>query len=100
VTLAEPDINDLIGYFPDAVTIRGQKHLRELIAMVASGCRAVLFFSVQHKDISQVRVAEHIDAKYAGLLREAVKAGVEVIAYQALLSSKEMKLDKRIPFLL
>ncbi|WP_372965307.1 DNA/RNA nuclease SfsA [Marinobacter sp.] len=73
------------GYFPDAVTERGQKHLRELMAQVAKGDRAVLFFVVNHTGIGEVRPADHIDPRYGQLLRQAVEAGVEVIAYRAAL---------------
>ncbi|MEO9522815.1 DNA/RNA nuclease SfsA [Marinobacter alexandrii] len=79
VTLAE----DGQGFFPDAVTTRGQKHLRELMAQVAQGDRAVLFFVVNHTGIQTVRPADHIDPTYGKLLREACDAGVEVIAYRA-----------------
>lgn len=79
VTLAE----DSQGFFPDAVTTRGQKHLRELMAQVAAGDRAVLFFVVNHTGIETVRPADHIDPTYGRLLREACDAGVEVIAYRA-----------------
>jgi sugar fermentation stimulation protein A len=71
------------GYFPDAVTLRGQKHLRELMAMAEKGHRAVLLFAVLHSGINDVKPAEHIDAKYAKLLREASQHGVEIIAYKA-----------------
>lgn len=71
------------GFFPDAVTTRGQKHLRELIARVRAGDRAVLLFCVNHTGISQVRPADHIDPTYGRLLREAVSAGVEVLAWRA-----------------
>lgn len=71
------------GYFPDAVTERGQKHLRELMAMAALGHRAVLLFAVLHSGINSVKPAQHIDVKYAQLLREARQQGVEVIAYKA-----------------
>lgn len=70
-----------VGYFPDAVSSRGQKHLRELITMKERGHRAVLFFCVQHTGIRVVRGADHVDPLYAALLREAVDRGVEVIAY-------------------
>lgn len=81
VTLAE----DGQGFFPDAVTTRGQKHLRELMAQVAKGDRGVLFFVVNHTGIESVRPADHIDPKYGQLLREACDAGVEVVAYRAAL---------------
>ncbi len=69
------------GYFPDAVTTRGQKHLRELIEMKALGYRSVLLFAVLHTGIKSVEPAEHIDKKYAQLFAEAKQAGVEVICY-------------------
>ena len=77
------------GFFPDAVTERGQKHLRELMAQVQQGHRAPLFFVVNHTGIETVRPADHIDRKYGELLREACDAGVEVIAYRASLSGSE-----------
>lgn len=71
------------GYFPDAVTIRGQKHLRELMAQVAAGDRAVLLFVVNHSGIEVVKPADTIDPAYGKLLRQAQAAGVEVLAYRA-----------------
>lgn len=71
------------GYFPDAVTERGQKHLRELMMQAAAGDRAVLLFCVNHTGIREVRPADHIDARYGELLREAAGAGVELLAWQA-----------------
>lgn len=81
VTLCE----DGIGFFPDAVTRRGQKHLRELMAMAGAGDRAVLFFVVNHSGIAEVRPADAIDPEYGRLLRQAVNAGVEVFAWRAAL---------------
>ncbi|PXX88989.1 DNA/RNA nuclease SfsA [Marinobacter vulgaris] len=77
------------GYFPDAVTTRGQKHLRELMAQARAGERAVLFFVVNHTGITSVRPADHIDGTYGELLREAAAAGVELLAYRAALSGAE-----------
>ena len=78
-----------VGYFPDAVTTRGQKHLRELIHMVTLGHRAVLLFVVQHSGITTVKPARHIDPEYAELLKQAVSMGVEVLAYKTKLSPLE-----------
>ena len=83
------------GYFPDAVTTRGQKHLRELIQVVESGQRAVLLFVVQHTGIRQVSPAKHIDPKYAELLIEAVTKGVEVLAYGAKLSPSNITITHK-----
>ena len=80
VTLMEADGQ---GFFPDAVSERGTKHLRELINVIQQGQRAVLLFCVQHTGICQVSPAEHIDPVYAATLREASARGVEVLAYGA-----------------
>lgn len=71
------------GFFPDAVSDRGSKHLRELMGVVQQGQRGVLLFCVQHTGITQVSPADHIDPVYGRTLREAMAAGVEVLAYGA-----------------
>ncbi|WP_339898509.1 DNA/RNA nuclease SfsA [uncultured Gilvimarinus sp.] len=71
------------GYFPDAVSSRGSKHLRELALMAESGARAVLLFCVQHTGIERVAAAEHIDPAYSEAFYDAVARGVEVLAYRA-----------------
>ncbi len=85
------------GYFPDSVTERGQKHLRELIDCVKQGNRAVLFFLVQHTGIKKVSPAAHIDPEYAKLFKQAIDAGVEVLAYACEISPQEIKLTKKLP---
>lgn len=85
------------GYFPDAVTERGQKHLRELMAMVDQGARAVLVFCVQHTGMTSVAPAAHIDPKYAEIFSEAVEQGVEVLAYQAKLNAEQAELVHELP---
>jgi len=97
--LSQTDPQSGQGYFPDAKTERGQKHLRELIEMVQQGHRAVLFFAVLHEGINQVSAAAHIDPKYAQLLTEAIESGVEVIAYKAKISAEEIKLQEKCDFI-
>lgn len=87
------------GYFPDAQTVRGQKHIRELIAMVKQGHRAVLLFAVLHQGITQVSAAAHIDSTYAQLLSDAIEQGVEVLAYKADISASEVTLIKKVAFI-
>lgn len=84
------------GYFPDAVSTRGQKHLRELIAMKELGHRAVLLFCVQHSGISSVAAAEHIDPAYADLFRRAKAAGVEVMAYGVTMTLSGSEIKRRL----
>ncbi|OHY52663.1 sugar fermentation stimulation protein SfsA [Shewanella algae] len=86
------------GYFPDAVTSRGQKHLRELMSVVKSGQRGVLVFLVQHTGIKTVSAAHHIDSKYADLLNEAIDTGVEVLAYATSLSPQGFRVESRLEF--
>ncbi|WP_221077307.1 DNA/RNA nuclease SfsA [Agarivorans aestuarii] len=85
------------GYFPDAVSTRGQKHLRELIEMKQQGHRAILLFAVLHSGINTVQAAAHIDPSYAKLLELAKQQGVEVLAYKAKLSPQQCKLDHAVP---
>jgi len=83
--------------FPDAVTTRGTKHLRELMEMVVEGHRAVLFFCVQRASASRVVPADAFDPEYGRTLREAVLAGVEVMAYQADFKEKGVDLVRSLP---
>lgn len=87
----------MCGYFPDAVSLRGQKHLQELINIVAEGKRAVLLFCVLHSGIRKVRAAKHIDPAYADLLSRAKAAGVEILAYGADISPAQIVVNKKIP---
>lgn len=69
--------------FPDAVTLRGHKHLQELMLMRQQGHRAVLCFCVQISGVDCVAPADAIDPEYGRLLRMALRQGVEVLAYRA-----------------
>jgi sugar fermentation stimulation protein A len=83
--------------FPDAVTTRGQKHLRELQGALAEGYRAVIFFLVQRGEAECFSPAEAIDPEYARLLREVAAAGVEVLAYRTAVTTVDNRVDKRLP---
>ena len=86
-----------VALFPDAVTTRGQKHLREMMDKVAGGERAVLFFCVQRGDVHEVRPADAIDPEYGRLLRQAQAAGVEVLAWRATPTPHEIRLSGPVP---
>ncbi|MCB1909338.1 MAG: DNA/RNA nuclease SfsA [Rhodocyclaceae bacterium] len=85
-----------IGYFPDAVTARGLRHLQEMSAQVAAGCRAVLVFCVQRGDVRELRPADRIDPAFGRGLRAARAAGVEVLALGAEVSPDEIVLGRRL----
>ena len=90
------------GLFPDAVTVRGQKHLRNLITIRKSGDRAMLLFCVQHSGIDFVRPADDVDPTYGSLLREAIDSGIEVLALKAEfdIQSSKIYLSHEIPVIL
>ncbi|MFC8750762.1 DNA/RNA nuclease SfsA [Pseudomonas oryzihabitans] len=83
-----------IAAFPDAVTTRGARHLRELAALAAAGERAVLLYCVLLDGIEAVRPAAEIDAAYALALGEARRQGVQVLAYGVRLSPAGLQLDR------
>ena len=95
VTLVE----DGTAFFPDAVSERGSKHLRELIEMHKQGHRSVIFYCVQRKDAEQLRPADKIDPKYGQTLRMAIQSGVEALAYRAVVGNREVLLASRLPVL-
>lgn len=90
-------VEDGVALFPDAVSERGAKHLRELARIVSTGARAVQFYCVQRGDVREVRPADAIDPAYGKALREAIAQGVEVIAYRAEVTREGIRLDTRIP---
>jgi len=92
--------SDGVAIFPDAVSQRGSKHLRELMEMVKQGHRAVIFYCVQRKDTDSFSPADAIDTEYGKTLRKAVASGVEAIAYRASLSLQEIRLVTRLPVIM
>jgi sugar fermentation stimulation protein A len=93
-------IENGVALFPDAVSTRGQKHLRELQRLVRQGERGVIFYVVQRGDAEALAPADLIDPEYGRLLREVLANGVEALAYRAEVSPTEIKLVKRLPVLL
>ena len=89
-----------VAAFPDAVTDRGARHLRELAVLARQGLRAVQLYCVNLTGIEVVRPAGEIDPRYAAALRDAVEAGVEVLAYGVELSPEEIRLVRPLPVIL
>jgi len=88
-----------VAAFPDAVTARGARHLRELAALARAGIRAVQLYCVNLSGVEAVRPASEIDPLYAAALADAIDAGVEVLAYGVELSPEEIRLSHRLPVL-
>ncbi|KAB1441728.1 DNA/RNA nuclease SfsA [Pseudodesulfovibrio senegalensis] len=92
VTLVE----DCVAAFPDAVTERGQKHLRELMGLARTGVRVALFFLVQRMDGQCFGPADYVDPVYAELFYEAMSAGVEMWPWVARVDERGIALDHRL----
>jgi sugar fermentation stimulation protein A len=88
-----------LAEFPDSVTVRGAKHLDELSAMVAQGCRAVMVFLVQIGSADRVALARDIDVNYGAAFDRARNAGVEAIAYRCAISETEIIVADAVPVL-
>jgi len=86
-----------VALFPDCVSERGARHLRELTRLKAVGLRPVQLYCVQRGDVDEVRPADGIDHEYGRTLREAIAAGVEVLAYRARVTPEEIRIADRIP---
>jgi sugar fermentation stimulation protein A len=92
VTLVEDDV----ARFPDAITERGQKHLRELMSLAETGARVALFFLVQRPDGHCFGPADFIDPDYADLFYQALDAGVEAWPYVADVDETGITLGRRL----
>lgn len=86
-----------LALFPDAPTIRGRRHLLELIDLVGMGNRAAVVFIVQRPDAVTVRANRHTDPDFADALALAHAAGVEIYAYTCSVNLDEVKLAGEIP---
>lgn len=95
VTLGYPD--SAVAAFPDAVTQRGAKHLRELASLARQGVRAVQLYCVNLSGVEAVRPAQEIDDAYAQALRAAVRDGVEVLAYGTQVETSGIVIDRPLP---
>lgn len=86
-----------LAEFPDCVTARGAKHLRDLAAEARLGNRAVMLFLVQRPDCRHFRLAEDCDPGYAATFREARKAGIEALCYDCSVEQTGISLRHRLP---
>ena len=85
-------LDDTVARFPDAVTARGLKHLKELQKLAEDGTRAVCFFLVTRDDVQSFGPAPDIAPAWAAAYEEARAAGVEVLAYDSRVNGGEIDL--------
>ena len=86
---------DGIGYFPDAPTERGVKHLRELIKAEQAGYHAALTFVIQMDGIEEVRANTDMHPEFGTALEEAKKAGVKVICLPCHVEPDRLEVQER-----
>lgn len=89
-------VKDSIALFPDAVSTRGQKHIKDLIELRKQGHRTAMLYVVNREDANSFSPAYEVDPTYGALLKEASKEGVEIYAYSCKLNSKEIILHKKL----
>ena len=82
--------------FPDAVTSRGLKHVKELMNASKEGYKIFILYLIQREDCDFLSIADDIDAKYAEALAKAVKNNLNVLCYDCKFSTKGIKLNRKI----
>jgi sugar fermentation stimulation protein A len=87
---------DGVAAFPDAVSERGTKHLKELLRLKRKGHRAAVVFVIQREDCNSFRPADEMDSEYGRWLRKAIKAGVEALPYRARVTPRKIVLLNRL----
>ena len=87
-----------IAEFPDAVTLRGAKHINELIKASKKGYKIYIAFIIQREDCDQLSIASDIDPEYSQILSKAIRNKLKVLCYDCKFSSKGIKLNKKIKF--
>ena len=82
--------------FPDAITTRGSKHIKTLIEASKKGYQCYVLFLVQISNCKYFKIAKDIDKEYYENYKYAKKVGVNFIAYNCKIGSKEIKVDKKV----
>lgn len=86
-----------IASFPDAPTVRGVRHLRELTASVKEGYEAYVLFVLQMKEIRLLRPNDETHPEFGQALREAQRAGVKILAMDCLVTPDSLCIDAPVP---
>jgi sugar fermentation stimulation protein A len=89
-----------VAEFPDAVTLRGAKHLNELVKASKKGYEIYIAYIIQREDCEQFVIADDIDPNYSKLLSKAVKKKLNILCYDCKFSLKGIKLNKKIKYII
>ena len=85
-----------IAEFPDAVTSRGLKHIKELIKANEKGYKIYILYLIQRNDCKSFKIAEDIDPEYSDSLSKAVKKNLNVLCFDCKFSTKGIKLNQKV----
>ena len=85
-----------LAEFPDAITSRGLKHIKELLNARRKGYETYLLYLIQRDDCNKFKLARDIDPEYSKLLKKAVKKKLKILCYDCKFSSKGIKLNRKI----
>jgi len=84
--------------FPDAPTLRGAKHVREMIQAVSMGYQGFIVFLVQMKGVKFFTPNRRMDPDFSDALREAKKSGVKILVFDANVTPQEITLGEKIEY--
>ena len=87
-----------IAEFPDAITSRGTKHLKELIVAKKKGFESYILYLIQREGCGSFKIAKDIDEEYKITFNEAIRRGVKILCYDCKLNYEEIKLNKQINY--
>ena len=90
--------NNKIAEFPDAITSRGTKHLKELINAKKKGYESCILYLIQREDCKSFKIANDIDQEYKTTFNEALKNGVKMLCYDCKLSYEEIRINNQISY--
>ena len=85
-----------LAEFPDAITSRGSRHIKDLISAKSKGYNSYLLFIIQREDCNKFTIAKDIDPEYYKLLTLAIKKNVKILCYDCKFSSKGIVLNNQI----
>ena len=87
-----------IAEFPDSITSRGTKHLKQLIKARKKGFESYILYLVQRESCQSFKIAKDIDQEYKITFDKALKNGVKILCYNCKLTNEEIKLNSQINY--
>ncbi len=91
---------NLLAEFPDCKTTRGEKHLQDLILAKQHNFRCISLYIIQREDANKFSIAKDLDAKYYSTITQAKIFGVELLCYNCIVNTNEIKINKNIPIVI